>query len=212
MSALWRENRINSKTAFIRYGMKAAFFRRYLICISGILMAISLFFSSMVAKWQASGNGQIVYFLTVRSDSVRASAGWISLQGGAGYVLSDGVALDVYFSLADAEKAMDRVLVEQEGLSVDEYVFSTDMPAAFVGCLRAVKGCIRALEDGASQSSVQEILEKQADMMVYLSQECDVLAIGAAAKSLRCITQETIYANHLRYFLCETCESIAKRR
>ncbi len=190
--------------------MKAIFFKRYLFLISGIFVAVSLLFSSVIAKVQAGGDGQVVYFLTMRTDSVQSVAGWISLQGGAGYVTSDGVALDVYFSQNDAEMAMDRVSSIHGGLSLDEYVFFADLPAAFLTSLQVVGGCVSALEKGATQASVRRVLEQQADLMAYLSRMSGLRAIGRAATGLKALARETIYANRLRYFLCETCESIAK--
>lgn len=192
--------------------MKATFFKRYFYLISGIFVAVSLFFSSLIASRQLRGDGRIVYFLMMRTDSVQAGASWISLQGGAGYVTSDGVALDVYFSQNDAEEALYRLSSVGGTLTVDAYVLPADLPEAFLGCLQVVGDCVSALESGATQSSARRVLEKQADIMAYLSQTSGLGAVGRAANDVRTIAQETIYASRLRYFLCETCESIAKRR
>lgn len=192
--------------------MKATFFKRYFLVISSILVVVSLFFSMRIVKEQAHNDVQMVYFLTARTDSVAASAGWISLRGGAGYVTCDGVALDVYFSLDDAQKARDRQSGVCDTLTINACAVSSDIPNAFLGCLQTIKMCLAALENGATQDSVRAMLEEQAELMEYLSQESGVPAIGKAVSALREKAQGTIYCNQLRYYLCETCESIAKRR
>ncbi len=173
--------------------------------------------------------GKSFYFLVHKTEHIEAGAYDVRLDGGAGYLLEyDGkeyVAFAVYLSERDgisvqtglAEQGEDTRLLT---MTAERMYFKKRKDkknaSLYTGALSVLYGFIQILSEeiarldkGATQQSSKRILEILARQMGYekdkYKDSCPAYAslCNGAEESLLASINDTVYANDLRYTLCE---------
>jgi hypothetical protein len=197
---------------------------------------ISLCYTHVLYNAQTVEIGHEFYYLLSEAPTTQATAQFVQLQGGAGYVLTHNkreyVAYSVYLSAEESEKARHSLL-ETGGnatcLSVhcDKlYLKKTfdkhsaaQIKGAFeslYGCIQVLNGEIKRLEKGATQESDKRILNDLVRKLEYLSKDNPLQTVeyaqicNRAAKRITELTKGVVYVKDLRYVLCETCNDYLK--
>lgn len=213
--------------------MTADFFikRRYLL---SIVICLSLFvcFLGYTAKLAYATEvwvGKTFYFLISSKSDSEAAVHTMRLDGGAGYLLTDGdhtyIAYSVYLN-DDALQAIQAGLTEETKIvkkSVRYVSFKgKDKKKAGIYCgalnnlyngIDVLSQCIAKLESGGTQQACKRllgILERQFGYMatVYQGQYPTFSNVCAGLqKKLQTLTEDTVFCKDLRYMLCETCEA-----
>ncbi len=193
--------------------MSAAFFKRYFFTVSGLIVVICLFVATVFStKNNDKESPYSVYYLIWETDSVQAGSATVEVQGGAGFCMQDGVAIDVYFSYVEAQRAKSSLESdkEKERVVLQEYKFDTHVSSVIVTGLRHIKGWQAALQNGAKQSVVRTGLQEIAKTLAFYSKESKDVQAGRIAKELQTLTVGVIYVQELRYFLCDVCETMVE--
>ncbi len=189
------------------------------------IVAFGFFYSTRLFRAQEVEKQKSFYFLVSTDERVEASAEFIKLDGGAGYLLEeeDGryVALSVYLS-------KEEVLAVQEGLGeeiptrllhkgISTLYFKggeKKKSTLYLNALRTLEGyicvlneCISRLEKGATQESCKRLLSILQRQFAYAQEEYqDYPAFSNACKewsgTLQEISANTVYTQELRYLLC----------
>ena len=191
--------------------MSVSFFRKLVASICAVVCVGSIFLGLLV-KAKTQEKACTIYFVTTSTASVEASAGIISLQGGAGYPMEDGVAFGVYFSMSAAEVAVNGVREVYPNASVQNrsiFFSETDRSRKILyTALTHVQEWIKVLEMGARQSVVKAGLAEIASLLNRVGVEhADELLISIS-EELQRLSIKTVFANDLRYFLCWSCEGL----
>lgn len=172
------------------------------------------------------------HFLVSEDTRVEASAEFIKLEGGAGYLLRengrDYVVLSVYLEKADG-LAVQEVLATKNtktrliSIGIDRLVFrgkkESEKSSLYLGALQSLYGClcvleqtVECLEKGMTQGKTKEILSQLKAQLFFMA---DVYAnpYGVFAALCRSVatklaekSEGIVYTNKLRYLLCETVE------
>ncbi len=169
------------------------------------------------------------YSFVVKSyDSVEVGTFETEQMGGAGYWLDmDGsmaVAVGVYASVATAERVQNTLgdTYAVHTVHANDLYFTTRKEkqnaqtyknafSSLDGCIQVLAQEIDRLEAGATQQSTKRVLGELKRQFAYLQKEyansyprfVDVCKI--AEERLQRETEEIVYAQKLRYVLCELC-------
>lgn len=180
--------------------------------VSGLIVAICLFaasaFSMRGAGVRSHGS---VYYLIWETDSLQASSALVEVQGGAGFVMKNGVAIDVYFSLSDAQAAKSSLETYCKQIVILEGIFDNSVSSILWAGLHHVKGWQEALQNGATQSVVRSGLQDVAKKLAFYAKNAKDMKAAKIANELQILTTDVIYAQKLRYFLCSVCERLVER-
>lgn len=176
------------------------------------------------------------HFLVSEDTRVEVSAEFIKLEGGAGYLLRensrDYVVLSVYLEETDG-LAVQEVLAAKNiqtrliSLGIDRLIFrgkkEGEKSSLYVGALQSLYGClcvleqtVEHLEKGTAQEKAKGILSRLKSQFFFMA---DVYTGSYGAFAAFCQSVATklseksegiVYANKLRYLLCETAEGYLK--
>ena len=195
--------------------MSVKFFKR----LSVLFCAVVCFGSVLLAgilKTSATKSVRAVYFVLTETESVQASAGEISLRGGAGYPIDGGVAFGVYFSLKEAEAATVEISKEYANTYIRNYSIKTLDKKGNLGViftsLQLVQGWIDVLEKGGRQSVVKNGLSEISSVLIKKGEDCKDILSFELGEELEEIASKTVFASELRFFLCSACDRIKGER
>ncbi len=170
------------------------------------------------------------FFLVSASTHIEASTHAVTLNGGAGYLLSykgqNYVALSAYLTEEEGEKVKAASGMFKEitlvKIDVDSLYFKTYREKAqaktvvgalhsLYGCMEVLKGVVTRLDKGATQQSSDRVLETLERQFTFLKENYKK-SFGKfshvcknAEGRLKNIRAGTIFVKDLRYLFCELC-------
>lgn len=200
------------------------------LCIVFLFVA-EIFFSYCFYPYKISYSVQF-HFLVSEDTRVEASAEFVKLEGGAGYLLRengrDYVVLAVYLEKTDGLSVQEVLAAQNKqthliSMGIDRLIFRGKKERkksrlyvgalqSLYGCLCVLEQCVERLETGMTQSKSKEILSRLKAQFFFMS---DVYANSYGAFAALCRSVATklaeksegiVYTNKLRYLLCETAE------
>ncbi len=192
------------------------------------VVSFGFFYSVQLARVQEVELQRSFYFLVSTDSRIEVSAEFIKLDGGAGYLLTEGkaryVALSVYLDKEEGltvreELDEGQTTLVHKGVST-LYFKGKDKKKStlYLNALRTLEGymyilneCISRLEKGTTQESCKRILSILQRQFAFAQEEYK--GYPAFSKSceewsgrLATLCAETIYVSDLRYLLCEQAE------
>ena len=199
--------------ADVRYCMSAKIFQRCVCWICGVITALFTIVSLGVSGAETAPV-KTVYYVVERTESLQASSCQMALRGGAGYIMSEGVAFGVYFSAADAEGAVAALCEEYDTIVLypKEIRLSARADEAAYSILQVVDGWIRFLQGGGAQAVVREGLRTSAKLLSWCAEEGDEAYLSELAVELENrLAEKVLYTETLREFTCFACERLSLR-
>ncbi len=173
--------------------------------------------------------GKTFYFLISAQSDSEAATHTTRLDGGAGYVLTDGEERYIVYSVYLSDESLQAI---QAGIGEETRIIKKAVgylsfkgtekqkKDIYCGALNSLYGgievlsqCISKLERGATQQACKRILtilERQFGYMasVYYSQYPAFSNVCASLqRKLQVLVVDTVFCKDLRYVLCEVCES-----
>ena len=220
--------------------MATDFFKRKYL--SAVVVAVAVLFSVSVGLYAFFLNGlqyysieKSFYFLVDNSTHIDACVATSTLQGGAGYIVDDGVreysAMSVYLTKSAGEVAQNGLVGERSysllEKRVDGLYFKTlehkqkkaRILSAFRcldDCIQVLNGEIRRLEDRATQQSTKSVLNDLAKQFVFLAQEYQkdfpkyAVLCEKVGEKINALTKSIVYARDLRYLCCSACDGFVQ--
>ncbi|MBQ8375169.1 MAG: hypothetical protein IJX98_06340 [Clostridia bacterium] len=208
--------------------MRTAIFQKWIFRVIALVCLLVVGAGFTLAIWLSgsqSAAGYSFYFLVYQTDSLQASQSDIRLQGGAGYLMDTGVAFSVYFEESTAESVRNRIVKdyptatvkclktgnfrlcgsEQRDRIIGEYT-------SFYGVLKSLERTVELLENGQTQNKIKNLLHDLCDWLDYFSRESEVelgKVVQVLSNGLKEAMEGVVYADALRYSLCEACEGLA---
>ena len=205
--------------------------RRWYTLFSVILLSIVFSFLAYAYTFTSAKFvwvGKNFYFLVSADTHIQSTAHAARLDGGAGYLFTDGerdyIAYSVYLTedigyIAQAGLKENVLLVSKQ---VEYLVFkgkhkkkSQLYCGAFhtlYSCIEVLSQCISMLENGAIQQRCKRILKVLESQFAYMANlyEKEYSAFSIACKTLydklSLITKNVLFCNDLRYLLCVACD------
>ncbi len=172
------------------------------------------------------------YYLVSEDMQMEAGAEFVRLDGGAGYLLTNGdeeyVALSVYLKERDGVTVLENLKNNGKtgrilGRKVDKlYLKTTEQKKqaslyqgafqSLYGCMQVLEECIFRLEKGMTQESCKRLLNTLKKQVVYLEKEYEgefEKCASVCKEAKTCLTEmvsNTVYLKDLRYLACFLAE------
>ena len=209
--------------------------RRWLYCVAACLFTMIFSITAYawgVARAQFVVVGKSFYFLVSADTHIQSATHATRLDGGAGYLLTDGesqyTAYSVYLTVDIARTVQagmqeDVLLVEKR---VDYLAFRRkykENADVYQGALNALYGCIGVLtqtisrlENGETQESCKRILQILGRQFGYMSRRYQTIypAFAAVCKDLQsgvnAMREQVVFCKDLRYLLCLACDEYVR--
>ena len=177
--------------------------------VSGLIVATCLFAATAFSMGiSGKTSNRSIYYLIWKTDSVQAGSAVIEVQGGAGFATCDGVAIDVYLSLSDAEAAKSSLESYNNQIILRKCTLDDGVSNIVLTGLRHVKGWQDALQNGVKQSVVRAGLQEIAKTLAFYAKEAKDVQAGRIANELQALSAGIIYVQELRYFSCAAYERL----
>ncbi len=208
--------------------MSTDFFKRFSCALAMLFVAATLVYAACVGSAKAVDVSIAFYFLVSEDTRVEAGAEFIKLDGGAGYLLAEGVALSVYRKKEEgisvqaglSESGKRTTLIEKEvkklyfcGMQKRNYKTFLSAIELYDGCISVLDECISRLEKGMTQEACRRILTHlrrqfaQAGKLYRGYSEFAALC-KREEENLATFEDGNVYGRDLRYLLCAQAESL----
>ncbi len=195
----------------VRYCMSVAFFKRLCLSVCAVFVALAVVLS-LGGKNDGGIAVKTVYYVVQETKSVEASSAQITLRGGAGYAIADGVAFEVYFSEEEAKQTLRGLEREYCGIMVYplELLFLSAEDAYAYSVLEVVGGWTKVLQNGGAQATVREGLESVVRQLSWRAKKEKSDFLSMLCGELRgCLEENILYVDALRRFTCFGCEELS---
>jgi len=220
--------------------MTTDFFNKKRLSVAAKTAAVVFIFCALFYAWflnqaERYPYRKSFYFLVDTSTHLEACVAGATLQGGAGYIVSDNEreysALSVYLTESEGRNAQNGFSEEQtysllekqvDGLyfkTREEKCKKTRILSAFQcldDCIEVLNNEIKRLEESATQQSSKRILNELRNQFAYLNNayERDFPSYARVCekvdKALQAVVGGIVYAKDLRYVCCQLCDSFVK--
>ena len=208
----YKKSNKNNRTD-VRYCMSVRFLKRMCLCVCVVFITAVVALSLGVKK-ESTSTVKTVYYVLQKTESVEASSSQISLRGGAGYAIADGVAFGVYFSESEAEQVLCNLKSEYGKITVYplEVSFRSSEDVFAYNVLKVVEGWTKVLQNGGAQDTVKEGLQSVAKLLSFRAEKADSSFLRKLSEALEGRLQEKVlYVAALRNFICFGCEQLSLR-
>lgn len=212
------------------------FFYPVLFTVSFFIAVFSFVYAFNILNMKIYETDKTFYFLVLEDKKLEVASYEAKLGGGAGFLLNyencDYVALSVYLSGEEGEKARESVLPKYQNAKIItinsgklymKRASEKKQAKQFIGTMNSVFSCIELLngeiyriEKGATQQSSNRVLSKIIGVLKHLSKENSVefptvsSFCEKSANALSISISGIIYAKDLRYILCEMSDGFIK--
>ena len=192
------------------------------------VICVAMAYAYALTRAQFGWVGRSFYFLVSANMHIQSATHEARLNGGAGYLLTDGAcqytAYSVYLTeeIAYAVQAgmLEETLVVEKRV---EYLFfrgeDKKKSRVYQGALNTLYGCmgilaqnISRLENGETQQSCKRVLRVLERQLRYMASEYPTQypAFASVCKSLGegvgAIAEKVVFCKDLRYLLCVACD------
>ena len=202
------------------------------VALSVVVVCISFAYTAILTQTKAVDVNLCFYFLVTEDMRVDASAVFIKLEGGAGYLLRDEgkeyVVLSVYLEENDGRMVREALARQGKSTQIISVGIKTiylklakdkEKSNVYMGAFQCLRGYAKALaeiilylDSGGTQEACKRVLQPLIRQMLFLSEEymegypAFSRVCRTTANSLAEIYNGTIYVRDLRYLLCELAE------
>ena len=207
--------------------LRKKFFYPFFTVIFTSIVLTSVSYSALLLNRTRISIATSFYFLVTKKQHIEASAEFIKLQGGAGYLLRekdvDYIVFSVYLNEEDAASVCANLMHFDEDVKlfpvqINALYFNTKTPAQidlYCNALNMLKEymsiiekCILLLMEGETQENVKNILFSTQKHLEFLSHSFNTtyeefaVACNHTAQLIADCINKVVFVADLRYILC----------